>query len=118
MKKINFIYAIVITCIGQSLFAEKFIIVNHLDRPISYMVATEDFRTQQGTIPANKESSLIDIQSKLMFISWNFGGRQHYQASFKGQIPLQTNKKNFFNIYPNGKYMHNFLGYKQEGIAE
>lgn len=118
MKALRILLTIATIAISQSIFAEKFVIVNNLDVPVQCKVYSGDrYMSFDGTIPAKQESPLIDIhRSTLTWIWWSAEGME-FKAMFEGTVPLQKDKKNFFNIDGLGKFMHNFGGFKKEGRA-
>jgi hypothetical protein len=125
--KISRILLIAVTAfVAQSTFAAKFQIVNTLPYPIKCVAKAKIFQTVfNGTIPANSTTQPIDIGNKdLQVIEWSYNNNKYFtdfdQYALKNNftVPLRPNNKNFFNIYQNGFYMHNFDGTQFEGNAQ
>ena len=113
------------TFIGQSVLAESFVIINTLPYPVTANVRTDEGYAFSGTIAGNKgQSPIINIgNQKLAWIDWDDEGNEYkaafeeYRSKHNGNVPLQKNKKNFFNIQINGAYYHNFGGYLLQGVS-
>ncbi len=103
---------------AQKKIENGFVIINHLTVPVQCKVEAGEARLVfDGTIGAKQQSPVIDLRNlALTWISWSYEG-QSYKVDFGGTVPLQKDKKNFFNINGTGGFMHNFGGFKKEGLA-
>ena len=124
MKGLRIFFTMAAMFIGQAVYAEKFQIVNTLDYGIPVQVRTSAGYVFNATIPGKGTTNTIDTGSnQLLWVEWEDGGNEYkgnfagYREKNNGTVPMQKNKKNFFNISANGIYMHNFPGYKVQETA-
>ncbi len=104
--------------IGQQICATSFQIMNKSYHPLAYIfVKTTGQNYTFQDIPANW-TSLIDLENnQLVSIQWGPDQTTAYVADFaqykakkNGQIPLRSDRKNFFNIHSGKKYSYRFDG--------
>ncbi len=125
MKISRILFITMAALIGQQVYAEKFQIINQTKNDLACVAKLTSFQWAfKGTITAGKATSPIDIgDKKLLLIEWTDNGTKYFadfeQYSDPGTlaVPLQQDRKNFFNIYQNGFYSHNFNGQMNEGRA-
>lgn len=129
MKIKNIVIIASILLIGKNIVAAQFKIVNHLAKPVECQVLSGTrYKSFDGIImPGDSQavirnSPLINVHnSPVTWIIWKEGNKR-YKADFglEGSsegIKPQEGKSNFFNIYPGGKFMHNFGGFKKYDTA-
>jgi hypothetical protein len=120
MKITKLLCAIVLVFVGGSILAESFMIVNPLNESIACKVKAGSLDKFIPSIDAKKSSALINIYTfPLDYVAWlHTNGQDAYVVNFDGNVSLQPNKKNFFNITnTTGGFMHNFSGKKVTGQA-
>ena len=102
--------------VGQSAVANKFVFYNHLATPIAgYVVLSGKTVLSDMNVSAGRMSKLIDtIGFAIAKIGWT-DGDNYYFYTFPQPVTLPVNKKIFFNVYENGKAMHNFSGTSKDG---
>lgn len=109
--------------VGQSALANKFVFYNHLATPIAgYVGLLGKTVLSDMNVPAGRMSKPIDTALGLKMglpvtkMGWICDG-ENYLYIFPSPVALPIDKKNFFNVYENGKAMHNFGGYKANVVG-